>query len=254
MSALPDGTRAADYACLREVDRAGLMWEWLRRDPDYISWYGKASTATRGARQPPSRWSLLFRENPDRIAPKALIVWRADIDPGTLRVIAAPTRSRDPDGLPLHSLRRWISLVPGMDGREHAVLSDGLHHLRLDVEQGTLAGGPVVLHYLLHGTRDARPKLRTLRRLTAISLERRFTPSLFPADPRQDHWLWALRVGDALREGASQREIAEILYGPARTRGEWQGHSDSLRSRVRRLVGEARRLASGDYRKLMRPE
>ncbi|WP_409372108.1 transcriptional regulator domain-containing protein [Sphingobium chlorophenolicum] len=36
------------------------MWEWLRRDPDYIAWYATASHATRGsglARQ----WGLHFR-------------------------------------------------------------------------------------------------------------------------------------------------------------------------------------------------
>ncbi|WP_416222039.1 transcriptional regulator domain-containing protein [Sphingomonas sanguinis] len=35
------------------------MWEWLRRDPAYVAWYTRASTATRGA-VPPSaallRW------------------------------------------------------------------------------------------------------------------------------------------------------------------------------------------------------
>lgn len=66
MSALPDGTRAADYAGLRDVDRAGLMWEWLRRDPDYIAWYTRASTATCGAGSGavPVQWGLLFRRGP----------------------------------------------------------------------------------------------------------------------------------------------------------------------------------------------
>jgi hypothetical protein len=38
------------YARLRGIDRTGLMWEWLRRDPDYVVWHTQASTATRGTK------------------------------------------------------------------------------------------------------------------------------------------------------------------------------------------------------------
>ncbi|QUT05142.1 hypothetical protein KFK14_19395 [Sphingobium phenoxybenzoativorans] len=48
------------YEALREVDRAGIMWEWLRRDPDYIRWYAEASRTTRGAADP-ADWGLHFR-------------------------------------------------------------------------------------------------------------------------------------------------------------------------------------------------
>ena len=54
------------YTRLREIDRAGLMWEWLRRDPDYIAWYARASQATRGSLNAgpaiePIQWGLHFR-------------------------------------------------------------------------------------------------------------------------------------------------------------------------------------------------
>ena len=50
----------APYDALRGIDRAGLMWEWLRRDPGYVAWYTCASTATRrvGDALP---WGLHFR-------------------------------------------------------------------------------------------------------------------------------------------------------------------------------------------------
>jgi hypothetical protein len=56
------------YARLRGIDRAGLMWEWLRRDPGYIAWYTRASTATRGTGtsglapgDDPVLWGIHFR-------------------------------------------------------------------------------------------------------------------------------------------------------------------------------------------------
>ena len=64
-------------------------------------------------------------------------------------------------------------------------------------------------------------------------------------------WVLALRVHDALVEGASQREIAIGLFGAERVGEHWRGGSDSMRLNVRRLVGLARRLAQGGYRTLM---
>jgi hypothetical protein len=252
VSCLPDGVSTLDYAYLRDSDRAGLMWEWLRRDKAYAAWYVRATAATRGATPVPLRWRLLLAEDPARKATEAAILWRADLDPGALRVSAIPTGSRNPDALPVTILRRWTTLAVGPDGTEHAVVSDGLHHLRLDVKEGTLQAGPVILHFRLEGTRRAAAGLLTLRRLTALCLNRRFAPSLFPPDPRIERWLLLLRVHDAQRSGATQREIAELLFGIERAKVAWGGASDSLRSRVRRLIGEARHLAAGGYRLLMR--
>ncbi|WP_430980930.1 transcriptional regulator domain-containing protein [Stakelama marina] len=39
------------------------MWEWLRRDPDYIAWHVRASEATRGATPNPVQWGLYFRRS-----------------------------------------------------------------------------------------------------------------------------------------------------------------------------------------------
>jgi hypothetical protein len=62
-----DGWRdPRNYARLHRVDRSGLMWEWLRRDPAYLAWYVQASTATRGAAtnpmvDDPHQWGVHFR-------------------------------------------------------------------------------------------------------------------------------------------------------------------------------------------------
>ncbi|WP_067736038.1 DUF2285 domain-containing protein [Novosphingobium naphthalenivorans] len=195
-----------------------------------------------------------FAEDPAKAAPDARLIWRADLDPGTLAVTAVPAEARDPDAIDPATLAPWLTLVTGTDGREHAVLSDGLRHIRLDVVSGTLGDGPVILGYCLSGTVSAAPKILPLRRLIALAGERRFLSSLFPADPRVARWIEALRVHDALTEGASQREIAQVLYGAERVASDWHDGSDFLRSRVRRLAAEARRLAKGGYRFLMRGE
>lgn len=193
-----------------------------------------------------------FAEDPSIAAPDARLIWRANLDPSTLSVSAVPVGGSDPDRVDARDLAPWLALVSDIVGQEFAVLSDGLHHLRLDVDCGSLcAGTPVVLHYRLFGTDSLTPKLMPLRRLVDLVRHHRFAPHLYPADPRIDRWLLSLRVLDAINDSASQREIATALFG-ARVSTGWEGAADSLRSRVRRLARETRVLAQGGYRFMMR--
>lgn len=189
-----------------------------------------------------------FAENPALDAMSARILWHADLDPGTLHAVAEPTLPDDLDALDPARLAPWLTLVVDRDG-EHAVLSDGLHHIRIDIAQGSLAGGAVRLHYRLFGLATANAKLLPLKRLIDLSQRQRFQAGLYPSDRRIARGLVALRIHDALRDGASQREIARVIFGDP---GDDAAHrADSLRSRVRRLVREARALARGGYRYLM---
>jgi len=194
-----------------------------------------------------------FAEDPLRDAVRARILWRAELDPGTLLVAVVPVAAGDPDAFDPARFARWLTVTADADGWEHAVLSDGFRHIRIDVEAGSLRlGQPVRLSYRLAGVASAAPKLLPLRRLIALCQRGRFAASLFPADRRIRRWLEVLRVHDAIRHGASQREIAMVLFGSERVDADRTGRADSLRSRVRRMVREARLLASGGYRLLLR--
>ncbi len=192
-----------------------------------------------------------FAEDPGVSAPHARILWDASLDPETLRSVARPASFDDPEIIPLGALAPWLTIVTDRAGHDHAVLSDGFRRIRLDIASGRLTPGPVRLRYLLEGVYAVGPKLLPLRRLIHLCVNRRFAVSLFPADPRVQRWLLALRVRDAAQAGASQRDIGELLFGRRRIETEWSGPSDSLRSRVRRLAAEAHRLAKGGYRSLM---
>ncbi len=71
-----DWRNGGDYTRLRGIDRASLMWEWLRRDSGYIAWHARASSLTRGAtssgHQPsddPAQWGIHFRRAPGARSP-----------------------------------------------------------------------------------------------------------------------------------------------------------------------------------------
>jgi hypothetical protein len=187
-------------------------------------------------------------------APEARILWRAEIDPGTLQVIACPIDRPSRDAVDLDLLKPWLTTVAGSEGREHAVLSDGRRRIRLDVLRGSLAlGGMVLLHYRLRGVRTAEHKLLPLNRLLTLCRAGSFAPSLFPRERRLHRWIDLLRVADALADGSTYQDIAIALFGRDRVARDWNDGGRSLHSRVRRLVAGARRMAGGGYRDLLRP-
>src|SRR3546814_13698827 len=71
---------------------------------------------------------------------------------------------------------------------------------------------------------------------------------------RAARWAAVLRAWDAHCAGASQRDIAYLLWGRSRGLEEWNGRSDYLRMRVYRMIHSARRLVDGDWWALLRSE
>ena len=167
-----------------------------------------------------------------------------------LAAVAVAADRFDPDALALGELLPWLTAAVDAAGVEHAVLSDGRQHVRIDVENGSLlAGRPIVLHYRIAGLVTAEPKILSLRRLIALVRQRRIGRSLIVRDPRMKRHVLALRVFDALAAGATRSDIAEELFQLSAASPAVQ---ESLYSRVRRLVGETRRLRGGAWRMLMR--
>ncbi|WP_334185951.1 DNA -binding domain-containing protein [Novosphingobium sp.] len=192
-----------------------------------------------------------FAEDPNITAHKARIIWSVDVDPGTIELEALPAAAGDRDAIDPAAFASWLSIVAAQDGREHIVIGDGFRRIRLDVIAGSLAKGPVYPRYRLGGIGSLRSRVLPLRRLLALCKHRRFVVSLFPEDPKMGRLVDMLRVHDGIVCGASLSDLVSTLYGRKSDVSDARGY-DSMRSRARRLVREARALAAGGYRQLMR--
>ncbi len=217
---------------------------------------GIPAPRTRPSRSRPagilSYGGCIFAEDPSIAVPAARIVWRAEIDPETLLVDAPSVGADSADRVDAELLRKYLFLVQDPGGVGHGVLSDGVHRIRFDVMQGTLCSDEAVtLRCSIYGTHSAEPKLRPLARLLDLCRRGCFAPTLFPREPKSARWIALLRVHDALAAGASGRDIAAELYGAQHLAASAGAGADSLRSRVRRLVREARAMARGGYRTLL---
>ena len=169
-----------------------------------------------------------------------------------LSVDAVPARTGDPDAFDLARFAHMATTIVDPNGREHVVISDGYCRIRLDVADGSLRAGPVTLRYRLYGLTDINARILTLRRLVALNRLGRLARSLHPREHLARRWIAVLRVSDAIARGASQREIADGLFGSRITESAWRGRSDFLRLRVQRLMRQARQMVGGGYRALLR--
>ncbi len=167
-------------------------------------------------------------------------------------VEARPVPSGDADAFDLRRFERLATVLRHADGQESLLLSDGAHHLQLEVIAGSLLAGPVCLRYEVSGFQHVEAKTLTLRRLLLLRRLGRFPLGLFPPEPRARRWAMALQAYDGMMAGASHRDIAAVLFGEKAVRDDWCGRSEYLRLRVQRLLQVANALVKGGYRDLLK--
>jgi len=162
-----------------------------------------------------------------------LPIWSAAIDPRVLAVRASDPV--DAAGARLFdSLAVATRMVRGPHA-EHLLIDRGGEVIRLDVIDGTVSAGPVTLRFELPDDDCVEGRIAALRALRAPTPIGRLHQRL--ADR-----LIALQAVDAHDDGASLRELADIVLGP----GDWPGDGEHRKSRVRRLlVSGSRMIASG---------
>ena len=182
--------------------------------------------------------------------PVPVAIWRRQADPSLSVVSVAPAHPGDPDALDLTSLALPVMVVRTDDGEQQVVVADGIRRLRFAVEQGDVLAGTVVCHLRFPPRSSGVAASVGLGQLIGLRDHGRLPRSLVRAGSKTARWLQILRALDARRAGASQRDIAVLLFGEARVREDWSGASDYMRMRVQRLVRAAEHMVDGGYRAL----
>jgi hypothetical protein len=238
------------YASLRHCDRAGLAWEWLRRDPAYRADYARANDGAGIANDgacPALRHGLVDFVDPDLPAPDARPIWHRSIDPYVLTVEALGEGSKG-DHFPIETFGPMVILRICPCGMEHLLVTDGGRQIRLDIAGGTLIAGPM-LQYRIAGFTSARESARTLGQLLAFRKTGRLSRGRYLRPYSLSQRINELRVCDARREGATYKEVARALFENLVPETGWR--IDPVRSRIRRLRKAADMMAAGGWRSLL---
>ncbi|MGK0129852.1 DUF2285 domain-containing protein [Pseudomonas aeruginosa] len=233
------------YLYVLHLDDLALAWEYLRRNPEYRRDWRDRQRRPEAAQ----RWGLRLLEDPRLDArdahpawfpdPPELIHLYPDVDPMPDSVAFDFWRIPGSKGL-VHDGRRLLLTTrwPGCCLR--LTVAPGLEQGMAYVHAVRACSRPCARYCALVAELDKRAVADDAAPLAAA----RCRPS--PAALLELHTLQAL---DATLAGASLREVAAGLFGPAAVADGW--HADGgLRSKVRRLVQRGRKLMHGGYCRL----
>jgi hypothetical protein len=236
----------AAYLYVLHLDGAALAWEYLRRNPNY-----RRDWLRRHQRQHATvRWGLRVFEDPKRDGREAQPDWQLDHD----AVLVQPDADPPPDAVPF---RLWH-----LPGRKQ-LLHDGQHLMlasRLVERMLHLAISPVLedgAAYVFAVRAGERLRERwhaaetDLALLDAAQESRTAVVLGRPSRTTLSH-MRVLQALDGVLAGASQRTVAEVLFGDAAVAARWEADGD-LRAQVRRLIRRGRVLMQGDYLRLLPP-
>ncbi|KFG89445.1 hypothetical protein BV98_002774 [Sphingobium herbicidovorans NBRC 16415] len=226
------------YGGLLVSDRRAFAWEWLRRSPLYRTlWKNRARVSDERLES----LGLHGWIDPALSASEARPIWSVVRDPRVLRGRPARVDSPADDLFDVRDVAPFVSVEIDAEKTEHWLLSDGHWAIRLDLHDGTLLGGPILVEHRISGLQSAKPKLEALRQFVVLAESGRLPRSMMPRERKAAQWILELRVGDAILSGATQQEMARILFGAVIASRRWRIENASHRLRVQRLVRIARR-------------
>lgn len=229
---------SAAYLYVLHLDAPSTAWEFLRRNPRYREhWKGSDED---------SDWGLSFAEDPSLDARQARPIWCIGQRP-VVRLIP----HTDPVA---QCFDLWA--IPGRKSLthegQHLLLqgTSGRELVRLTLSPDMRNGEPFA--YAMPAGAEHRQYRFTLE--TALGLlqgTRANTVTALNRPPRSATiHMRALQALDGTLAGATQRDIAVVLFGDERVGEQWSPDSE-LRAQVRYLVQRGRELMEGGYRDLL---
>ena len=258
LRAQTDWHLTARYIYALGLDGPSWAWEWLRRNRAYQTDWKRAGQGRRRSRfleatrrrtkDRAARWGLTLLEDPETPAHTSTVFWQRDTIAGLLR---AGVRPRPDDHVAPYNIwsepgRKAIAidgdkaqLLTRTARADHRLLFDDAAdiadriplELRLDAPNGDRRQFDAARQFLFEHSRERSPPL--------------------PIHPRAPLMMQMLQTVDGRASGASQREVAEVIFGRESVEAEWKA-SDRLKARVRYLEKRGRFFVEGGYRTLLK--
>ncbi len=197
------------------------------------------------------RWGLYAFTDPSVAARQAPVFWHVAALKQVVRVRAAPpARRENVTPLTLSSFTVGRTAAIGVDDAPLVLMKGPGVHIPLEIHDVAVLTNPFVPVFEIDGFADLNTQTELLKRLHRFAEQ---APSggsrpAFAIDERLHHALIAL---DESLRGKTYRQIAITIFGEKKVAEEWQGPSQFLKDRTRRLVAKGTELTKGGYRDLL---
>ncbi|CAN7220982.1 DUF2285 domain-containing protein [Bradyrhizobium sp. LjRoot220] len=196
-------------------------------------------------------WGLYAFADPSVAARQAPVFWHMAALKQVVRLRAAPATHRE--GLTPLTLSRFKAdrtAAIGVDNVPFVLLKGPGVHVAVEIHDVAVLTNEFAPIFEIDGFADLNAQTELLKRLHRLTEQ---APSAtnrqaFAIDERLHHALIAL---DESLSGKTYRQIAITIFGEKKVAEEWQGPSQFLKDRTRRLVAKGTELMKGGYRDLL---
>lgn len=144
------------------------------------------------------------------------------------------------------------TLLLTKDGLQHLLVRDGSRGFQLRIHGHSLLDPVHLVADVVLDPKEALVRLKTIQCFNDLRATGKLVPSHFPTESATPRLRRVMQALDGALSGASHREIAEVLFGKARTDREWRDTSNHLRDHVRRAVKRGEELMRGGYLAFLR--
>jgi len=237
---------SAAYLYVLHLDGPALAWEYLRRNPEY------RRTWQRHRRHPQHealRWGLRLLEDPTRDARDAHPDWFPDPSSVVQAYLDADPTA---DAL-LFQLWRFSGRKHLMHDGKRLVLTTQLVNRMLRMAISPALEDGMAYVYAVRAGCQLRERWcaieAELAMLDAATARHTAIATGRPGRTAMFH-MRTLQALDGTLAGASQRGVAEVLFGIAAVTERWYDDGD-LRAQVRRLIRRGQTLMDGGYHRLL---
>lgn len=237
---------SAAYLYVLRLDALSLAWEYLRRNPQYQQDWACRHCGDDAAA---ADWQLAAFEDPVLDARVAWPLWRPQSN-DVVRLVKDRTARDDTAHFSIWSIAASRTLWH--DGC-CLVLGVALASTTLRIALPNDLGDGEAHAYVIRVDTHAAQRWRRIQRVDALLRDngsRNRCAAAWPADRVAIAHLRTLQALDGAFAGASQREIARVLFGGSRVDAGF--HADGeLRAQTRYLIRRGQRLMHGGYADLV---
>jgi hypothetical protein len=237
---------SAAYLYVLHLDGPALAWEYLRRNPEYRRAWQRHQ---RRPQHEAHRWGLRLLEDPARDARDAHADWFPD--PSSV-VQVYPDADPTADAL---LFQLWH--IPGRKHLTHdgkrLVLTTQLVDRMLRMAISPALEDGMAYAYAVRAGCQLRERWRVIEaELAMLDIAKVHCTAIATARPSRTSMLHmrTLQALDGTLAGASQRGVAEVLFGITAVAERWYDDGD-LRAQVRRLIRRGQTLTGGGYHRLL---
>ena len=237
---------SAAYLYVLHLDGPALAWEYLRRNPEYRRAWQRHR---RHPQHEALRWGLRLLEDPARDARDAYPDWSPD--PFSV-VQVYPDVDPTADALPFQ-LWRFPGRKHLMHDGKRLVLTTQIVNRMLRIAISPALEDGMAYAYAVRAGCKLTERWRAIEaELTLLDTAKVHHTAIATDRPGRASMLHmhTLQALDGTLAGASQRGVAEVLFGIATVTERWYDDGD-LRAQVRRMIRRGQLLMDGGYHRLL---